>query len=68
MKKKVLLCLVVILVLSFSLSLFAACKKDENPSGNNNEGTTAPSIAEILSDGKTDTEYTVEGVVFGKKN
>lgn len=68
MKKKVLLCLVVILVLSFSLSLFAACKKDENPSGNNNGGTTAPSIAEILSDGKTDTEYTVEGVVFGKKN
>lgn len=68
MKKKVLLCLVVILVLSFSLSLFAACKKDENPSGNNNEGTTAPSIAEILSDGKTDTEYTIEGVVFGKKN
>lgn len=68
MKKKVLLCLVVILVLSFSLSLFAACKKDENPSGNDNGGTTAPSIAEILSDGKTDTEYTVEGVVFGKKN
>lgn len=68
MKKKVLLCLIVILILSFSLSLFAACNKDKNPSGDNNEGTTAPSIAEILSDGKTDTEYTVEGVVFGKKN
>lgn len=68
MKKKVLLCLIVILILSFSLSLFAACNKDKNPTGDNNEGTTAPSIAEILSDGKTDTEYTVEGVVFGKKN
>lgn len=68
MKKKVLLCLIVILILSFSLSLFAACNKDKNPSGNDNGGTTAPSIAEILSDGKTDTEYTVEGVVFGKKN